>query len=327
MAVLEVQQIREVRDFDFQLTAANAGGSTPFVLYECSEARIRTAYGLAPTTKVIVNGFLKNLRLEGTIQSVDEVPFPEFALGTSDQSKTLQTYNVEWTAPRHELHFYTGKTTLVKRPGIAMPRLSGQNTRAWDALRYLSEGLSEDFGNGRRLACQFINVGYGLPDPTLDKIAISGTVGEEIFIFTDSSILTKSDVQNFTLWGDEIIRSNGGTSVLVRDTAQRYSYFHNFTPGALQDEFTFTRILKAGAYTLRALGVTEPPGGRITVFLNELSQGFLNFYSAAQTYDAIIECPIIVLADGLCTFRLRMAGRSAANTTGFTQKLTKLWVA
>lgn len=327
MAVLEVQQIRENRPFDIEVTTANAAADH-LILYECSEERIRTAYGLAPTTKVVVNGFLKNLRMEATIRSLTAVPMPDFPLGTSDQQKKSILYDAEWNSPRKEIHFFTGGTTLIKRPGIALPHFEGMQTRAFNVLKYLTDNLSQDFGPGRRLACRFKNVDYGFPDADLDEITISGDVAEEIFIFTDSSLLTKVDIQTFTLWGDEIVKSNGtGNPTITKDTAQRYGYYSNFAPAGLNDEFTFSRILKAGSYTLKTLGITEPAGGRLTLFVNDVSQGFVSFYSASTTYDVVIETPFTIAIDGLYTFRLRMAGRSVQNTTGYTQKITKMWAA
>ena len=73
------------------------------------------------------------------------------------------------------------------------------------------------------------------------------------------------------------------------------------------------------------LTVTAPGRGIITIYVDGTSQGTIDLYAAALTYDQVKSLAINILSDGVHTLNLKVTGKNAL-ATEFICLLTSWWL-
>lgn len=132
------------------------------------------------------------------------------------------------------------------------------------------------------------------------------------------------DVVTASLFYDEfqVVTGNALTS-FIREQSYNYVAYQDLP--ALGDE-TFAQFnLSAGDYTLFALGISSTNRGILTVVLDGIVQGTIDWYSAIQAANVVETLPITVLDDGTHSLLFRTVSKNASSTD-YYMPLTKLWI-
>ncbi len=120
-------------------------------------------------------------------------------------------------------------------------------------------------------------------------------------------------------------------AALIHSLTANYRYYSAFyqNPGALNDQFLNSAVLKAGAYTIAILGITNTNQGQLKIEFKHVSDvGYSTivaaqeWYAGAANYNVIKTQTFTVTIPGRHLFRFTVASKNAASS-GYYLLLTK----
>ncbi len=130
--------------------------------------------------------------------------------------------------------------------------------------------------------------------------------------------------QSATIWGDEML-GVVGTWGVIDDSAQRFTcYLQNSTAGN-GDQASFPIALKAGTYTLFALGVTFSSFGITDMAVDGGTPVSMDWYSGGAVRNVIKSGSITVATNGNHTLTITMNGKNGSSSN-FACAITKIWI-
>lgn len=123
-------------------------------------------------------------------------------------------------------------------------------------------------------------------------------------------------------WGYASITQ--GTWVLNISTLQVLNFWYYNSSNAQNDQMDFKAYLAAGTYSFILMGLTNNNVAIVTLLFDGVSQGVMDFYSAAIAYNTQKAINLIVVtAAGLKTISVKGATRNASST-GWYMNLTSI---
>ncbi|KST64078.1 hypothetical protein [Mastigocoleus testarum] len=127
------------------------------------------------------NLFLKNLKIFSSIKSLPEIQLPNIEFDDSETEKLYKTLDVEWKSPRKQIQLLSndGINGWIVIAEISLLNPSGYPYRIYNAMDYLTDNLTYEFGENGRLGIKLIDVGYGLLEGD-DELTIHGSYVQEI---------------------------------------------------------------------------------------------------------------------------------------------------
>lgn len=129
---------------------------------------------------IAVNSYLKELMCYARMNSLPEIPFPDFENTDSDTDKLRKTVDLEWKSDRKQLNVYTSINNgpWRIRGSVSLTRPYGYGFKQYNLLDLLTNTLAKGFGKNSALGVGIENVGYGLLEPE-DILTIEGTYSNE----------------------------------------------------------------------------------------------------------------------------------------------------
>lgn len=178
---MQIEKFPRVKLIQVGITNANA--SNILTIYSNDPNEVRTSYSIDANSKVVLNGFIKNLRIYAAIKSLAEVELPNFDLGESNTSKQLKVLNLEWKSPRKQISVFVGQlpSDWQLLGSISLLNPTGYPYRQYNLLDLITDNLAAEIGEFGRIGVRLDDVGYGLLGAD-DTISLYGSVTEEIFI-------------------------------------------------------------------------------------------------------------------------------------------------
>jgi hypothetical protein len=126
-----------------------------------------------------VNGFLSELYCYSEIESLPEVPIPNYETVDSETTKLNKTLQIVWGGPRFHLCTWISKSlnptpdTWILTGMTSLLNSQGYPYRRDRPLDLLTDNLAREFGQNTCIGVSIRNVGHGLPDAR-DVINIDG---------------------------------------------------------------------------------------------------------------------------------------------------------
>lgn len=120
-----------------------------------------------------INGYIKEWKCYGEINSLEEQPFPNLPEFATDSERLSATLNVEWGSPRYHCNIWsTKKTNPSSRPSngdwilegkFSLTNPFGYPYRIYYPFDLLTNNIAREFSDGIRWGFSIQNVGYGYP--------------------------------------------------------------------------------------------------------------------------------------------------------------------
>ena len=172
-----------------------------------------------------VNAFLSELYCYTQINSLAEVPLPNYDLGDSQSQKLSKTLQLEWGSPRYHLCLWT---TSVTSPAVSDWQLvgmlsllhpSGYPYRRYRPLDLLTDNLARELGENAKVGASIKNVGYGLPNNT-DTIVIDGSWKQEVVMLQPDfmPLIVQGSVQAVQIYDVTTVTTVGVTKKALLST-------------------------------------------------------------------------------------------------------------
>lgn len=118
----------------------------------------------------------------------------------------------------------------------------------------------------------------------------------------------------------------GNSIALVIDASQVFNGYWKQSTSAINDSFTISMFLRAGTYTLSALGETTTSCGKIDWYLNNsIAITAQDWYSASLTRNVVKTGSITVTQDGYQIIKGIVSTKNGSSS-GFDMFLTQLWM-
>ncbi|MGZ3696071.1 MAG: hypothetical protein ACXWQO_18635 [Bdellovibrionota bacterium] len=123
------------------------------------------------------------------------------------------------------------------------------------------------------------------------------------------------------------VTATAGTLTTFMDTSQQYNFYRtNGAGGADGDGFQTHIFLKAGNYTLYALGIDFTNRGKIDWYVDgSLAISGQDWYAAGLAYNTIHSSALTVNTSGDHTLSAVVHGHNGASG-GFAYTITKIWI-
>lgn len=168
------------------------------VLVDNNKTTLLTAYpDLGIPEKVICNGYLKDWKCYASINSLEEIPFPNLPEFATDSERLAATLNVEWGNARfHACIWSTAKANPSNDPlagdwilegKFSLYKAFGYPYRILYPFDLLTNNIAREFAEGVKFGFSIENVGYGFPitsGANQDVITFSGNWTQEIIVIS-----------------------------------------------------------------------------------------------------------------------------------------------
>ncbi|MBN3891251.1 MAG: hypothetical protein HWQ43_19560 [Nostoc sp. JL31] len=130
---------------------------------------------------------------------------------------------------------------------------------------------------------------------------------------------------SFTHWHDESFVESGGQIKIDTNTSIAYAAEIYQNPCALNDSFSFRRLLTAGSYNLGVLTVLSSNVGKLKLEIDgNLAFDDMDFYSPSVVVNGILQRIITIPADGLHDFKFTVFAKNAASSNYYFSG-RKIW--
>jgi hypothetical protein len=127
-----------------------------------------------------------------------------------------------------------------------------------------------------------------------------------------------------TLWGELNVVAGNTIRWVANSTQQLGGYWEQFT-NAQNDIVEWNLQLDEGVYLLSILGVTQTKMGITTVYVDSVSQGTIDWYSAALTQNVLKTISVSVLVGGNHEIEFKAATKNSS-ATQYSQSTTWLQI-
>ncbi len=130
-----------------------------------------------------------------------------------------------------------------------------------------------------------------------------------------------------TLWHHESIVTSGNALAFVALASTMFGGAHYQNVSANGNTFTQSFVLKAGTYTLSALGMTWTNTGKIDWYIDDtLAVSGQDWYAAAQTTTVVKTASVTVVGNGRHVLKGVVNGKNGSSS-GYNMYLCKMWLA
>ncbi|MEA5627562.1 hypothetical protein [Nostoc sp. UHCC 0251] len=130
---------------------------------------------------------------------------------------------------------------------------------------------------------------------------------------------------NFTHWHDESFVEAGGQIKTDTNAALAYAAEIYQNPAALNDSFSFRKLLAAGNYSLSVLTVKSNNVGKMKLEINgNLAFDDMDLYSSSLIVNSVLQRTITIPNDGLHYFKFTVFTKNAASSNYFFSG-RKMW--
>lgn len=153
-------------------------------VFQCKSGAEDAGY-LKNADHVVLNGFVKTLRIKSAIKSVPEVQLPNLSVEQSRTERLNLLRNLEWTSPRKELWLYVAETFNNWLPIASVSLLNIQPYRIINLMEYLTENLAFELGSTGAIGVAIKNAGYGLLGAN-DEVIVYGSATTEVVVIPAS---------------------------------------------------------------------------------------------------------------------------------------------
>lgn len=142
---------------------------------------------ISNSSRISLNGFVKNLKAFSKISSLGEVNLPVFELEDSESQKLFKTLDVEFNSPRKQLDLFIGDAEDWNQVGsISLLNPSGYPYRMYNLLDFYTDGLAAELGENGRIGVKVADVGYGLLSGA-DVVTVHGSYVQEYVLSASGS--------------------------------------------------------------------------------------------------------------------------------------------
>lgn len=137
---------------------------------------------------ISVNSYLKNLKAFARIESLIDVPLPEFTLEDTENERVYKILDMEWGSPRKQLDLLIGDGTRWEQiASVSMINPSGYPYRTYNLLDLYTDNLALELGGIGQIGIRLKDVGHGLLQMN-DQITVYGSYMQEITVSDVSQI-------------------------------------------------------------------------------------------------------------------------------------------
>jgi len=221
---------------------------------------------------VVLNGFIKTLRLKANIKSVAEVQLPNLSPEQSRTERLNLLRNLEWSSPRKEVNLYVAETFNNWFCIATVSLLNIQPFRIINLMEYLTENLAFELGTTGAVGISVHNAGYGLLDAN-DELVIHGSATTEVVVIP----ATIPPIEACTPYGWTVQTDSG--LVLPAQQNSKQITFTNLGPGKV--------FLSVGKHAELNKGIALFPNGGSYEFNRSNYPFTLPIYAIASENSAL----------------------------------------
>jgi hypothetical protein len=149
------------KSYDLSIKLNPAQGEAIIPLFCNDPTQIKADYGASPNSWT--NGFLEEFFVKSSINSLEEVPFPAYAVGDSETARLIKNSDVEWKSPRAHLCLWkhtkrTGTPTpaeWVYMAKVSLLNSYGYPERRHNLLTEFTDNISRKLGEYTWIGASF----------------------------------------------------------------------------------------------------------------------------------------------------------------------------
>lgn len=145
-------------------------------------------------------------------------------------------------------------------------------------------------------------------------------------IFQPTRLSVNKMPMRCTLWHDEATVTNGNAIAYFQNTSQVYNCLPQQNTPAINDTFTHSFWLAAGTYTFYMLTCTASTRGICTWYLDGVSIGTVDLYTAGNVFNVIKTLTMTVRGDGYHHLQ-GVAASKHASSSNYSLEFNKYWFA
>lgn len=105
-----------------------------------------------------------------------------------------------------------------------------------------------------------------------------------------------------------------GTWVQTYTPAQIFSFVFKNNPAAINDEIEYEIFAETGIKTFELVCMVHTTAGILTIFIDDISQGTIDTYSATPTYSSFLTLSVTILHTGMHSLRIKVTDKNASST-------------
>jgi hypothetical protein len=129
----------------------------------------------------------------------------------------------------------------------------------------------------------------------------------------------------FTHWHDESLVESGGQIKTDTNTSIAYAAETYQNPCAINDSFSFRKLLTAGSYNLYVLSVLSGNVGKLKLEIDgNLAFDDMDLYSSSLVVNGVLQRTVVIPADGLHEFKFTVFSKNAASSNYYFSG-RKIW--
>lgn len=168
------------RNESFALKLDATSGDRVITVWEPRHSTEDAVY-LQEAEHVILNGFIKNLRVKAQINSISEVTLPNLTIEQSRVERLNLVRNLEWTSARKHLKLHVATSPGVWFDIATVSLLNVPPYRLINLMEYFTPGLALELGATGAIGVSMENAGYGLLSGN-DELIIYGSATCEVIV-------------------------------------------------------------------------------------------------------------------------------------------------
>lgn len=168
------------------------------------------------------NGFITELYAYCEIESLDEVPLPDYQLEDTQSDKIIKTLNSVWgpDTPKYFLQLWRWKAsanTWYPRGKISLTNPSGYPYTISRPLDLLTDNVARDMGEGFKLGVSIVDAGNGFVKSN-DSVIIDGSWKQDVrIVMPDQPVISVqgASVTNVTQYANVSSSTTGTTRKIM----------------------------------------------------------------------------------------------------------------
>ena len=168
------------------------------------------------------NGYITELYAYCEIESLNEVPLPDYQLEDTQSDKILKTLNSVWgpTTPKYYLQlwrWHSGLSLWLPRGKISLTNPEGYPYTISRPLDLLTDNIARDMGEKFKLGVSIVDAGQGLLK-SADTVVIDGCWKQDVrIVMPDTPVITVqgASVTNVTQYANTTTSTTGTTRKIM----------------------------------------------------------------------------------------------------------------
>ena len=144
--------------------------------------------------------------------------------------------------------------------------------------------------------------------------AMTLVAGATLTQYQPQSMLFNQFPRRWTGWfGDSLITAGNPLTTSI-DTGQAHNVVYLTTSAAVNDAWTQSFFLADGSYTLSFLGRSGTDQGIMTVYIDDVSQGTIDWYNGSTVKNVVKTISITVIGNGYHVLKVVMATKNGSSS-------------